>query len=117
LAVIVDRKDAALRDGSATADDVYFAQQAVIQIWNGYQQVASWFASQGPQQSQVIENSYKTLTPIVNQILKDMDGQISQLGGISLSARVGVNTSHYSILIVIAVLFVLTMIVIREIRA
>jgi len=115
LAVVVDRKDAAIADGTATADDIYFAQQAVIQLWSGYQQIASAFASQGPLQSQVIENSYKTLTPIINQILHDMDVQIAQRGGISTGARLGINDSHFWTLIVVAFLFVITLIVIRRI--
>jgi hypothetical protein len=116
LAVIVDRKDAAITAGTATADDIYFAQQAVTQIWNGYQQIASQFAALGPGQSQVIEQSYNTLTPIVNQILRDMDVQIAQRGGISSAARLGVNVSHFWILIVIAFLFVITLVVMRELR-
>jgi hypothetical protein len=115
LAVIVDTKDAALRAGTATADDVYFAQQAVEQLWTQYQQVAAQFAAQGPDYAHVIEQSYKTLTPIINQILNDMSGQIAQLGGVSVSARLGVNTSHYGILVVIAFLVVIVIVVLRRV--
>jgi hypothetical protein len=117
LAVIVDAKDAALRAGTATADDVYYAQQAVEQLWTGYQQAAAQFAAQGPDQAHVIEKSYATLTPIINQILNDMSAQIAQLGGISTAARlgIGVNVSHYGILVVIAFLVVITIIVLRRI--
>ena len=115
LSVIVDAKDAALRAGTATADDVYFAQQAVIQLWNGYQDAATQFAGLGPGYSQVIENSYKTLQPIITQILHDMDNQIAQLGGISTAARLGVNTSHYGILLVLGFLVLITIIVLRRI--
>jgi hypothetical protein len=115
LSVIVDAKDAALRAGTATADDVYFAQQGVEQLWSGYQQAAAQFAAIGPDQAHVIEKSYATLTPIINQILNDMSAQIAQLGGVSVSARLGVNASHYGILVVIAFLVVLTIIVLRRI--
>jgi hypothetical protein len=115
LAVIVDTKDAALKAGTATADDVYYAQMAVEQLWTAYQQVAAQFAAQGPDEAHVIEKSYQTLTPIINQILNDMSNQIAQLGGISTAARLGVNVSHYGILVVIAFLVVITIVVLRRI--
>jgi hypothetical protein len=45
-----------------------------------------------------------------------MDVQIAQRGGISSAARLGVNVSHFWILIVIAFLFVITLVVMRELR-
>jgi hypothetical protein len=115
LAVIVDTKDAALRAGTATADDVYFAQQAVEQLWAAYQNAGSRFAALGPDQATVIAQSYKTLTPILTRIIDDMSNQIAQLGGISVSARLGVNTSHYGILLVIAALVVITIVALRRV--
>jgi hypothetical protein len=114
LAIIVDLKDAGLRDGTATADDVYFAQNAVIRLWQGYQDVAAQFAALGPDYAKVIEQSYKTLTPIINQILNDMSAQIAQLGGISVSARLGVNTSHYGMLVVIGLFILIAFILVRR---
>ena len=100
LALIVNAKDAELRAGYATADDVYFAQQSVIKLWDLYQAAATNFANQGAKQSQVIQQSYTTLQPLITRILSDMDTQIAQLGGVSVIAQAtGQNVSHYSYLI------------------
>lgn len=100
LSLIVDAKDAELRGGTATADDVYFAQQAVIQLWASYRTIATKFATLGAKESQVIQQSYTTLQPLITQILADMDRQIAQLGGVSQVALItGANVSHFSYLI------------------
>src|SRR4029077_4819329 len=100
LALIVNAKDAELRAGNATADDVYFAQQAVINLWGIYRTAATNFANLGAQQSQVIQQSYTTLQPLITQIISDMDKEIAQLGGVSQVALLtGTNASHFSYLI------------------
>jgi hypothetical protein len=99
LALIVDAKDSALAYKVASAHDVYYAQQGVIQLWTNYQRFATEFAQNGPRYAQVIENSYRTLTPIITQIVKDMDNQINQLGGVSgqqlgIATQLGLNTGY-----------------------
>lgn len=114
LSLIVDAKDAALRTGTATADDIYFARQGVVRIWDGYRQTATAFAANGPTYAEVIGNSYETLQPLINRILGDMDNQIAQLGGISLAAQAGVNVSHFRLLIWVAILFLVALFVYRR---
>lgn len=114
LALIVNAKDAGLRAGTATADDVYFAQQAVVQLWNSYQAAATKFASIDAKHSQVIQQSYTTLQPLITRILSDMDNQIAQLGGVSLIAQVtGSNVSHFSYLIWVIALGLVVLLVLR----
>jgi len=115
LEIIVNAKDALAASGMATADDIYFAKQAILKLWAGYQEVATRFAVNGPLYSQVIENSYKTLNPLIQDILKGTDQQIAQLGGISSTARLGVNLSHFRVLIVLGVLTFIAVWVVRRV--
>jgi hypothetical protein len=114
LSIIVDSKDAAVRNGTATADDVYFAQQSVIRIWDGYRVTATQFAGLGPTYATVINQSYETLQPLITSILGKMDNEINALGGISLAARVGVNVSHFRMLIWVIILFLVALLVYRR---
>lgn len=90
LAAIVDGKDAALSDGSATQAMVLQAKQAVQNLWSLYRQHAEAFASQGQDYRTVIDQSYETLdyryvngqpvgTGLITRILADMDRQVQAL--------------------------------------
>jgi hypothetical protein len=114
LALIVNAKDAEIKAGNATADDVYFAENAVKQLWASYREKATAFAALGVNQSQVIQQSYTTLQPLINQIIADMDRQTAQLGGVSAVAlATGENLSHFSYLIWFIGFLLVTLVVIR----
>jgi len=80
LAAIVDAKDASLRDHTASKASVNYAKLAVNALYyTQYRAAAEQFALVDPDHRTVINNSYRTLDPIVGQIISDMNGQIASL--------------------------------------
>ncbi len=116
VVIIIEATDSTIQAGTATADDVYFAQQAIIKLWLGYQDTATRFASLGPGYAKIIEQSYDSLTPTIERAINGMNTQIAQLGGISTTARLGVNASHFGVLIVLGLLVIITLIVLRRVK-
>jgi hypothetical protein len=80
LAFIVDAKDASLSNGTATCSSVMTAKNAVVDLWNKYKTTAERWAASGGSYRTVIDQSYATLTPLINQILADMTAQANTLG-------------------------------------
>lgn len=80
LAAIVDAKDAERANGTATCASIMTAHNAVVDLWNKYKATATIFAAKGTDYSTVINQSYATLTPLINQILADMNAQASAAG-------------------------------------
>lgn len=90
LSSIVDAKDAAINDGSATKAMVLQAKDAVQKLWATYRQAAEQFATQGSDYRLVIDQSYETLdyryvngrpvgSGLITRILADMDRQVAGL--------------------------------------
>lgn len=90
LGQIVDAKDAAISDGSATKAMVIQSKAAVQRLWALYRQGAEQFASQGQDYRTVIDQSYETLdyryvngqprgTGLITRILSKMDQEIASL--------------------------------------
>jgi len=90
LAQIVNAKDAAIADGSATKAMVIQARNSVAALWSTYRQAATIFSAQGQDYRTVIDQSYETLdyryvngrpvgTGLITRILGDMTAQIATL--------------------------------------
>lgn len=87
LALVVDAKDRALRDGTATKAMVNYANQAVGVMWGKYKDAAETFAQRGKDYRTVINQSYQTLdkdssgkgTLLITRIQADMTRQAAAL--------------------------------------
>ena len=80
LAFIVDAKDVSISNHTATCASILTAKNAVIDLWNRYKTTAQVWAAKGSDYATVINQSYATLTPLINQILADMDRQSAAAG-------------------------------------
>lgn len=79
LAAIVDEKDAAIANGTATKSSVYLSRSRVVDLWAKYRAAGEQFATKGTAERTVVNQSYDTLAPLIDQILRDMDNQIANL--------------------------------------
>lgn len=92
LAAIADQNANAMQAGTATRLSVEAAQRAINNLWAQYQNTANqWIAdaagnaSLQQQRITVINQSYATLQPLINQLNADMNGNIASLPLIPIS--------------------------------
>ena len=79
LGKIADANAEDVRTGTATVQSVTYAKQQMNLMWEKYQKTAETWAAQGPDYRLVINQSYNTLQPLIDQLNRDMDKNIADI--------------------------------------
>ncbi len=79
LGAIANANANAMMDGSASRQSVSLAIESIQNLWSHYRTLGNQFAAQGHDQSIVVNQSYQTLSPLVEQLLRDMGDNMSSL--------------------------------------
>jgi hypothetical protein len=79
LARLANANAEALQQGTATLVSVIGTKNAIQALWDEYRAAADEFAAVDTAHATVINQSYATLTPLMNQLFSDLNGNISNL--------------------------------------